>query len=478
MQPTTPTILVILGVTGDLMSLKITPALFHLFTKNKLPAFFRVVGFARREWTDEFFHKTLEESLVHHIKKRPKKSEIKKFLSFFSYHKGDFARTDDYQSLNDRIAHIDEQWGMCSNKLFYIAASPFNYEIILKQLATTKVARGCAEDGGWTRVIVEKPFGTNKETALKLDRLLGRLFKESQIYRIDHYLGKEMLQNILAFRFSNNLFEQNWDSKTIEKIRVLALEKLDAGARGGFYDKIGALRDYGQNHLLQMLSLVTMEHPVTYLADAIRDKKSRVLQTLKPLSKKDIAEHTFRAQYKGYRATPGVSADSQTETYFRLRLFIDSPRWRSVPLFLESGKALGYARKEIMVTFRHPVPCLCPPSVIDHYKNRLIFRLEPKEEILITFWAKKRGAEFEMEEQVLHFQPANTSGEGGLEAHEKLLLDCIIGDQTLFVSTQEIVSMWKFIDPIIRSWHNNRTPLHSYSPGSDDIRKESKYIEL
>lgn len=485
---TAPTILIILGVTGDLVSLKITPALFHLFQKKKLPERFRVVGFARRAWTQGIFYTHLKDALRGHLTRKPSAQELRSFLKMFSYHQGDFSEHADFHSLAKNLKEIDDAWGMCSNKLFYLSASPFNYEIILHHLAKSGLSRSCHEQGGgsrtdgidsgWTRVIVEKPFGTNLKTAQRLDRILGKLFHESQIYRIDHYLGKEMLQNILSFRFANNLFEENWTQKSIEKINVRALEKLGMEERAGFYDKIGALRDYGQNHLLQMLALVTLDHPINYDAESIRKKRAQILGALRRPARKDLVEHTFRGQYEGYRAISGVAKDSMTETYFKVRAFLGTPRWYGVPIYLESGKVMNKSLKEIEITFRHPFPCLCPANVLEHYKNRVVFRLEPKEEILIYFWAKKPGLEFVMEEQVLRFAfPSGKKHDHIFEAHERLLLDCIMGDQTLFVRTDEIISMWKFIDPIIRAWEKNLVPLKSYTPYSDTIRIEAEHIE-
>lgn len=474
-----PTILIILGVTGDLVSLKITPALYHLYQKNKLPERFRVIGFARRTWTQKFFYTNLADALRTHHGRKPTVKEMRPFLKLFSYHQGDFSETDHFHALAAELKKIDDAWGMCSNKLFYLSAAPFNYEIILHNLARSGLSKSCGDgEDGWTRIIVEKPFGTNLITAQKLDRLLGKLFRESQIYRIDHYLGKEMLQNILSFRFSNNLFEEHWTSKSIEKIQVRVLEKLGVNERAGFYDNIGALRDVGQNHLLQMLALVTLDHPINYDAESIRKKRAEILSALRRPTQSDSIHHTFRAQYEGYRDIPGVARDSMTETYFNVQAFLKNPRWYGVPLYLESGKVMSESRKEIEVTFRHPFPCLCPNNVLEHYKNRIVFRLEPKDEILIYFWAKKPGLEYAMEEQILRFAfPDRERGSHSLEAHERLLLDCINGDQTLFVRTDEIISMWKFIDPITRAWEKNLVPLKPYIPYTDTIRIESECIE-
>lgn len=467
-----PTILVIFGVTGDLTKKKLAPALFHLYKKGKLPDRFKVVGFARRDWSDEYFREYLAEVLKEHRDvKNPQ--ECVEFLDKFSYERGEFGTKSDYVSLKETLEKIDESWGMCSNKLFYLAVMPELYEPILKNISITELNEPCDSGGGWLRIIVEKPFGKDLKTARKLDILLGKLFKEEQLYRIDHYLAKEMLQNILIFRFSNNLFEKNWGRETIESIEIKLWEKLGVEGRGNFYDGVGALRDVGQNHLLQMLALVIMERPEDFSADAVREKRAESLKMLKIPKSDEIKQTAFRAQYEGYRTVQGVEPDSQTETYFKIRAYLDSPRWRGVPITMESGKRMREQRKEITIRFHHPSPCLCPAGV--HYQNKVVIALEPEERITIRFWSKKPGHDFKMEERTFEFllRPASAKASAGkgqyVEEYEKLLLDCIFGEQTLFVSTDEVRAMWRFIDPIIEAWQKNTVPLKFYKPDSDEI---------
>lgn len=458
-----PTILIIFGATGDLMRKKLVPALFSLYKKKKLPSYFRVVGVARRPLADEAFRESIISILLEH---GADPAELTLFLKLFSYHQTDFTKAEGYRDLTHTLESIDRQWGVCTNKLFYLAVSPDLYQSIFEHLSSSGLTKPCSPEEGWTRVIVEKPFGKDSSTARKLDELLGKLFREVQIYRIDHYLAKEMLQNILAFRFSNNLFEKNWSREGIEKIDIRVWEKIGVEKRGAFYDGIGALRDVGQNHLLQMLALVTMELPPVFSPTVIRTMRAETLRTIKIPGARD-ASRTIRAQYEGYRSIEGVRLDSDTETYFKIAAELLDPRWAGVPVTLESGKRMPEQIKEIVILFKHPTPCLC---LGEHRQNKVVFRLEPDERILIHFWSKKPGLELEMEERTFEF----LLREGGkklqyVEEYEKLLLDCIVGDQTLFVSTDEVKAMWKFIDPIIRSWKKNTPPLLSYRPDTNDV---------
>ncbi len=476
-HPNAPTLLVVFGATGDLIGKKILPALFHLSREHLLPEKFNVVGFSRRNLSHESFRSFLEEKLKHRIPSSVSAAEIKKFLGKFSFHHGLMDKTLDYHSLAQALKKIDAGLGTCTNKLFYLAVPPHLYETILHRLAASGLSDPCGGEGGWSRVIVEKPFGKDAATAKKLDSLLGTLFKEEQIYRVDHYLAKEMLQNILVFRFGNNLFEQNWSDASVEKIEIKLLEKIGAEDRGTFYDGVGAFRDVGQNHLLQMLALTTMEHPIHFDADAIREKRAEILKNLLPPRKDDIARTTFRAQYKGYRTIKGVSPNSQTETYFKAEAKLDTPRWRNTLITLESGKRLGENLKEVIVHLRHPSPCLCPPHG-PHHTNTVVIRLEPREEIDVTFWAKKPGFEYETEKRKLNFLLRDaTHSSQYTEEYKKLLLDCIDGNQTLFISTSEINAMWRFTDPIVRAWKEKAVPLSLYTPDTNEITREAeKYL--
>src|SRR3990167_9756861 len=330
-QKNIPTVLVIFGATGDLMTKKITPALYNLFLKGKLPKLFRIVGVARRPLSrDEFrthITRILEKNETFKIQKRL----TEEFLNYFYYHQGTFDKEKDYASLAKELGRVDDEWKVCSNKLFYLSVPPHYYEVIFRHLASSGLTIPCGPDEGWTRVLVEKPFGKDLKTAERLDKLLSQLFKEEQIYRIDHYLAKEMLQNILTFRFANNLLEPSWNNKYVERIDIRLREKIGVEERGAFYDGLGALIDVGQNHLLQMLAFVTMDRPTHFNADCIRTNRAALLSTLEIPTIEEVKYHTFRGQYAGYLNVNWVSIKSQRETYFKVRAFLNNPRWRSVP---------------------------------------------------------------------------------------------------------------------------------------------------
>jgi glucose-6-phosphate 1-dehydrogenase len=472
-----PTILVVFGATGDLMTKKVVPALFNLYEKKTLPKLLNIVGFSRREWNNEQFQEHVLGILKKYKATEVVSEEMQKFAKIFTYHQGQFENKADYLRLAKYLGRIDGEWRLCANKLFYLAVSPEFYKGIFKLLDDTELTKPCSPEEGWTRVLVEKPFGKDLKTAEELDKLLATFFKEVQIYRIDHYLAKEMLQSILSFRFSNNLFEANWGNHAIEKIEIRTLEDIGVEKRGTFYDGIGAFRDVGQNHLLQMLALVTMEQPVSFDADDIRRERAKLLTKLHIPTATEISATTFRAQYEGYQTIPNVKPNSTTETYFRVKATIDSDRWNGVPIYLESGKRMGKPRKEIVVTFKHVEPCFCLAGS-EHYKNKVVFSLEPEEGISVSFWTKKPGLQLEMEKRTLDFtlrQPHER--QQYIEEYAKLLLDSINGDQTLFVSTNEIKSMWSFSDPVSEAWAKNAVPLVKYLPDTMNITSEAKIIE-
>lgn len=470
-----PTVFIIFGATGDLMAKKITPALFQLYKDKKLPGMFKIIGFSRRNFPEAEFKNHVRQILENQKNKKAKKEEIDSFLNFFVYQQGDFDKVDSYNILAEYLGRIDGEWKACSNKLFYLAVPPKNYKSIFEHLKSSGLTLPCSPEEGWTRVIVEKPFGKNAESAEALDMLLGKLFKEEQIYRIDHYLGKDMLQNILSFRFNNDLFEDSWDASHIEKIEIKFLENVGTEGREVFYEGVGALRDVGQNHMLQMLAFVTMDQPKSYTADDVRKKRSEILRNLVPLSQEQIAKYTVRAQYDGYTKSDEIPNESTTETYFKVVAGLSSSRWKGVPIVLEAGKKLEQ-RKEIIVTFRHRQPCLCPDGI--HYKNKILFTLEPKEGITVEFWSKKPGLDFAMEKQKLSFLFRDQRKRVQyIEEYERLLLDCISGNQILFVSTDEVQAMWKFIDPIITMWEKNAVPLRRYKEKSKTLLQDAVRVE-
>jgi glucose-6-phosphate 1-dehydrogenase len=467
-----PTSLTVFGTTGDLMARKIVPSLAYLSVKGRLPEQFRVVGWGRRGWDDAKLREYVASILEQYPGPQPRGAAVEPFLEMFSYHDGAFDDSGAYASLADRVGRADAEWGVCANKLFYLAVPPEHYPTILRNLAGSGLTRGCAPDEGFTRVLVEKPFGKDGETAQELDELLGSLFTEEQIYRIDHYLAKEMLQGILSFRFANTLFEPSWNAESIERIDIRLHESIGVEKRGAFYDGVGALRDVGQNHLLQMLALVTMEQPADLSAAAIREARLALLEELVPLTPARVAACTFRAQHDGYGEIAGVAPDSATETYFRLETTLAGPRWGGVPVMMESGKRMGPALKEIVVTFKHAEPCLCGEE--GTFENAVTFRMEPDETIKIRFWAKKPGFDRGLEpREFTFFLYEHAEKVQYVEEYAKLLLDAIAGDQTLFVSTGEVAAMWRFIDPVVRGWAEDAVPLERYEPDGPAVAERA-----
>lgn len=409
-----PACFVIFGITGDLAQKKLLPALFQLYKHGKLPNKFKVVGYSRRQIRRREFVAYLKKSLKNVGKIAPK--DFSNFASHIIYIQGHFEPLGDYKRLGSTLSSIDEiEFKECSNKLFYLAVPPKWYGLIATNLSNSGLTIPCGGKDGWTRVLIEKPFGKDIETSRKLNLLLGKLFKEEQIYRIDHYLGKEASSKILDFRFKKGKWEKYWNDKYIKQIEVRLLESKDINHRGAFYDQIGALRDVGQNHLLQMLALTVMEKPQTYQPNEIRKLRAAVLKKVKKPSK------IIRAQYQGYLKEKGVSPRSQTETYFRLETKLDFPRWRKTKVILESGKALSESQVEVRVIFKNKLK----PVVFDYTKIRT--------------------------------QSA--------DAYEKVLLDCVLGDQTIFNSTEEVEAAWCFITPILRN--QKKFDLKSYSKGEN-----------
>ena len=467
-KDTTPaTIMVIFGVTGDLSRRKLLPSLFDLEANGMLPSKLRIIGFSRRDWSQNEFLSYVEEVLEN--RGGHEKTFIQKFLKKFIYCHALFDDSHAYQRLGEHIISIERSvFKKCANKLYYLAVPPLFYERIFRELALSGLTIPCGGNEGWARILVEKPFGSDVKTAKKLDLLLGLLFKEEQIFRIDHYLAKEALQNILAFRFSNALFEPVWNYAHIDNIAISLFEKDTVGTRGAFYDGIGALKDVGQNHLLQMLALIAMDAPADGTARAIRSSRAKILRVLhgggSPLS-----HYAVRGQYRGYRQEHEVGVESTTETFFRVKAFVRNRRWRGVPFILSSGKALHETKTEIVVRFKPPHHCLClAKNSRCMHENALTFRIQPNEGIDLRFWIKKPGLSNELEEKHLSFSYAASEVSVRLpDAYERLLRDAFAGDQTLFTSTEEVHAAWRFITPILSLWE--KEPLHVYEQGTKGL---------
>lgn len=460
-----PTIITIFGAMGDLSTQKLLPSLFDLFQKNYLTKTFKVVGVSRKEVSDAEYREFARGAIL--AKKKPSNTEeIDDFLSHLSYTQGFFDEIESYTHLSSVLNEKEAELGQCANKLFYLAVPPIYYKNIFENLSRSGLMKPCSVDSGWARVLVEKPFGNDIATAQELDNTLGRLFKEEQVFRIDHYLAKEVLQDILMFRFSNLLFEPLWNSKYIERVELSLFEKRGVEGRGAFYDETGALRDVGQNHLLQMLAFIAMEDPIELYAENIRTERFRVLKSLRPLTRETVSSVAVRGQYEGYLDVPMVSHGSKTETYFKIKAFIDNERWQGVPFFIESGKALTENKTEIKIYFKKTESCLCPPGAKHNHQNILTFRIQPDEGISILFWAKKPGLFLDLEPKELSFSYRSSSQAVPLaDAYEKVLFDGIAGDQMLFASTGEVSAAWNFITPILALWQD--IPLHQYLRGTD-----------
>jgi glucose-6-phosphate 1-dehydrogenase len=474
--PQLPTIFVVFGATGDLMGRKIVPSLFRLYKHKRLPKHFRIVGFSRRPYGDKEFREHIYKILK---QKKYAKSEkdVSAFLKLFHFEQGSFTEHDDYNKLSEHLKKIDSEWGMCTNRIFYLAVTPSFIKPIIQSLKKSKLSEPCGGKEGWARLIVEKPLGSDGKTAAELEKVLSTL-KQHQIYRIDHYLGKEMVKGIMNFRFSNNLFEGIWDKDHIEKIELNTLETLGVETRGSFYDSVGALRDVGQNHLLQMLALLTMDHPGAYMGDQIRNARAHILKKLQKMSPKQVGDQTFRGQYKGFKQIKNVKRGSSTETYFKIKTFIDTPRWRGVPIIIQAGKKFKKGQKDIIITFKHPEPCMCPPSA--HVKNKVKISLSSYEGITVDFWTKKPGFSYEVEKRKFEFFLYEEEDKRDyIEEYARLIDDAIAGDQTWFVSKEEVKAQWQFVDAIKRAWDKNKVKLHQYQPGSNSIvEKADKALGL
>lgn len=463
-----PTVIVVFGATGDLARKKIFPALFNLYRHNLLPKKFSIMGTSRSSRSDENFREYLTK-IINEFEENPPEKELNEFLELCTYQQAQFGNMDDYKKIAETLGRKDDYWSICSNKLFYLAVPPQMYKEMLHNLSDSGLTDPCSPEEGWTRVLIEKPLGYDAKTAEEIDALLGKLFREEQVYRIDHYLAKEMVQNILTFRFANNLLEESWNSRFIDKIEIRMLENFGVENRGSFYDGLGALRDVGQNHILQMLALTLMDKPASFTQEHIRQKRKEILDRLVLPDLEYIKNHTFRGQYKGYQDITGVKKNSSTETYFRVKAALNHPRWDGVPIYLESGKRVGQNKNEVIVTFKEPFPKL--PGVTEgSFRNKVTFSIEPKEEIEISFISKKPGLQFTVEENDLEFmlrekKPRNKKA----EEYERVLMDCIRGDQMLFVTTEEVQAMWRFIDPIVCAWEGNKVPLYHYTPDSSDV---------
>ena len=460
MSNSQPTQIVILGGSGDLAKRKLIPALIDLYTHNKLPEVFSIIGLARTPRTNEEYRAFVADSLQKHGHGHSSE-QIESFCAHFSYVSGSFDEKESYGALTKTIASFEEEQSVCTNKLFYLAVPPEYYETIFKNIHTSGLAKICADEN-WSRILVEKPFGNDLQTAQKLDKTLGSLFKEDQIFRIDHYLAKEAVQNILSFRFANTLMRSPWNNQHIKQVSIKMHESIDIQNRGNFYDAIGALRDVGQNHLLQLLALVAMDEPTTFTPADIRKERAKVLSNLIPITKKTVSTQVTRGQYEGYLDTEGVSSDSTTETFFSFTAYLKNKKWAGVPFYIEAGKSMPERSVVIEILFKDVASGPFETQTCNTVENKVTLTLSPEQAMHITINAKKPGHGYQLESRTLSFT-CDKEGEE-IDAYEKVLLDCIEGDHTLFTKTDEVLASWKFITSILQNW--NDVPLQTYKKGN------------
>lgn len=478
-------ILVIFGASGDLTKRKLIPALYSLEVQNLLPDKFFVFGASRTEYSDEKFREQMDKALEEfaHDEDLSKKDKFLKRLFYQSLHAKDY---NSYKPLIDRFEKLEKEHDMKRNIIFYLSTPPSLYDVIPEDLAKVKLNN---ESDGWKRVIIEKPFGYDYDSAAELNKKLKQNWNEDQIYRIDHYLGKETVQNVLVTRFSNGIFEPLWNRNYVHHVEITSAEDIGVEKRGGYYDSSGALRDMVQNHLLQMVGLIAMEPPSSMDSDSIRNETVKVFQSLSEFKEEEIAKNVIRGQYlaskvrgknlKGYREEDGVDPNSKTETYAALKFNIENWRWGGVPFYIRTGKRLPTRVTEAVIHFKPTPHYLFSQKDQCDSCNQLIIRIQPDEGILLKFGMKVPGAGFNVQNVNMDFHYSDLSDQRIPTAYERLLLDAMNGDSTLFARGDAVMNAWKFLQPVLDAWKNDSSiPVYGYPAGTwgpesaDDLIEE------
>lgn len=474
-----PCMMVIFGGSGDLTRRKLVPALYRLSQQRLIPAGFTVIGISRSPMSDDQYRDTLRSWVEKDGGADPETWDT--FAQGIHYLRGDYHDPSLYGELKRLLADKDALRRTGANRLYYLATAPSDYGDIVRRLGENGLNMqfaGLPQNAGWARVIVEKPFGRDLASARELNRIISSAFSEEQVYRIDHYLGKETVQNILVFRFANQIFEPIWNRRYIDHVQITASESIGVESRGAYYEESGALRDMVQNHIMQLLALVAMEPPSDFSDAAVRGEKAKVLRSIRPFTADDVRRFSVRAQYsagriggkevRGYREEQGVAPDSRTETFAAIRLGVDNWRWADVPFYIRTGKNLAKRVTEIAITFQrtpHSIFRQSPGSQVT--SNVLAFRIQPDEGITLKIIAKLPGQSMEMRPVNMDFRYGSTFGAHLADAYERLLVDCMLGDATLFNRIDSVEASWSLIQPFIDAWESDRDqPLPQYSSGS------------
>ncbi|HEU4542859.1 MAG TPA: glucose-6-phosphate dehydrogenase [Jiangellaceae bacterium] len=468
-----PCSLIIFGVTGDLARKKLMPAVYDLANRGLLPPGFSLVGFARRDWATQDFGKQVRDAVRDNARTPFREATWQQLAQGFRFVPGDFSDDAAFDSLEKTIRELDDAQGTGGNHAFYLSIPPKFFDIVVKQLARSGLAEP-EDDEQWRRVVIEKPFGHDLTSARQLNAVVEAIFPPDAVFRIDHYLGKETVQNIMALRFANQLFEPIWNSNYVDHVQITMAEDIGIEGRAGYYDGIGAARDVIQNHLLQLLALVAMEEPVSFDAAALRAEKEKVLSAVRVPANLDL--HTARGQYTGgwaggvkvagYLEEDGISPDSRTETFAAVRLDIQTRRWAGVPFYLRTGKRLGRRVTEVAVVFkRAPHLPFEATSTEELGENALVVRVQPDEGVTIRFGSKVPGTAMEVRDVTMDFGYGHSFTEASPEAYERLILDVLLGDPPLFPRQEEVELSWQILDPIVEHWAKTGKP-EPYSSGS------------
>ena len=483
-QPVHPTALVIFGASGDLARRKLLPAVYNLAHEGALPERFDLVGVSRGLMSDDEFRQLAVESIERFSRRPPDPGVLARLLDDVRYVRGAFDDPDGYGRLAETLGSLQERAGIPLNRCFYLSTAPTFFPVIVEQLGQAGLHRS---DDSEVRIIIEKPIGHDLDSARELNQRVLAVVEERQVFRIDHYLGKETVQNMLAFRFANGLFEPVWNRNYIDNVQITAAEDIGIGTRAEYYDSSGALRDLVQNHMLQLLTLLAMEPPVRFTADEVRDEKVKVLRAIPRPDPERVEEVAVRAQYAaghvageevaGYLGEPGVPPESHTETYTALRLEVDNWRWAGVPFYLRTGKRLARKVTEIAVTL-HPVPHLAfeQAGSVGVLPNQLVFSVQPNEGVSLSLGAKIPGTRMSMRAVSMEFLYGTSFLSQSPEAYERLLLDAMRGDATLFTRNDEVEAQWRIIDPILKGWGRETGPLPQYESGSQGPEEAARIL--